>query len=594
MVDFSFPTFNQSFRQTLDGNDNASGGGFGGADTSNSYTTDDLSITNTDEGHVINEPNGGDSSIDTQSSDPNITTSTYSPGSGTNDSNTHSKTTTTSIDPKDLDSAINAIWEMMLGTNLFAGNNLADVGQQIGSFLRNLETYFNEVSNLDENTRWQYASQIYNMVSSYMMYQLQNYYSRQNWIFENEYNSPINQIARLVQSGINPAFYFSSSSKDTAGEIGGTDAKESSMAGVDGSTKLQTALGDVENALAIGGSLASVGSDVGNLFNLVSQAKLANITGEDIVGTRTGRNAQTFANAGYLSSLANKETVTLPLLKEQMRTTSLLNEATIENYAITANQRWAEMEQNMRIADMQINSSQFIAQLRANADKEIADMTSSRQLQGVQFSSKMAYLGTKYSADKNYEASKYATDEQVKHSRWCKNLDRRMGLELKAMDNMYDDVFFTNYVDETTGKRSHSFAGLGLNVDDYGKVEFGMDGTAMVNGHRIRRDEVKSHVFNYGRMQYANQTILNLVRYNDEDYVPSSTMFHYAKEYDNVFNRAFFNWALPKMSAAFGSYMSDSFMNIGSVGDNANQGNMNGFIWSPNAGGLNTGLKPAQ
>lgn len=494
-------------------------------------------------------------------------------------------------DWEDINNRINEIWQSLLGIRFGSGSslNLSNVGNQILGFIQSLSDAIKGAGlGLDNVQRTNLASQIYNMASGYMQMQLQEHYARENWLFETEYNSPINQISRLIEAGINPAFYYSAASKDTAGEIGGVDPSDKSLTGVDGENETQRSMGNISKALSMLGTVGNVAVDAGNLTNLTSQAQLARITGEDIQSTATGRNAQTFANASYLSSLANKETVTLPLLKEQMHSTSNLNNAMIENYAITANQRWAEISNAMKIADKQIESSQFIAKLRANADKEIADMTSSRSLQGIQFNSQMAYLGTKYSADKNYAASKYATDKQVENSRWCKNMDRRIGFELKALDNMYDDLYFTNYIDETTGQRSHDFAGLGFKPSEYANVSFGTDGTATINGHRIRRDEYKTHVFRYDRMERANQTILNLVRYNDENYVPSSTMFHYAKEYDNIANAALFKWSIPKVSAAYGSYLTDQFMNTAGVTDGT-QGNYEGFINQLGAGGLTTG-----
>lgn len=487
---------------------------------------------------------------------------------------------------EDVVGELDSLWSSLLGVTGYANN---DVNRMASSIFGYVQSLFNMVRNggmkLDNVQTANLATQLFNVVSGFVQMQLQTYYSRENWLFENTYNSPINQISRLIEAGINPAFYYDSSAKDTSGSIGNPEQTENAFTGVEGVSDKDRMLGQIGSAVSMLGTAGNVVANMGNLSNLVAQSKLAMVSADDMVATRTGRMAQTWANMRYLTSQAQTEDESRPLKLAEMRSISDLNNATCKNYLISQAQRWQEIENDMRKFDRQIESSQFIADLQAKAQRYSADKAYS----GSVLSSRMAFLGTKYSADKNLEGMKYSVDENIKNSRWLKNMDRRMGLELKAMDRMYDEVNYTSYIDETTGERLNlgASAGLGFAVQKGivdGTVSFGADNTTTVAGHRIRKDEIHSNVFNYGRMQYANQTILNLVRYNDENFVPSATMFHYAEEFDNVFNRAFYNWALPKASAAFGAYTADYFRNIGTAQENG-QGVTNTYYYP-------TGLQP--
>ena len=165
-----------------------------------------------------------------------------------------------------LKDSIQSLYEMLLNPD----GDMASFGSGIADILKKFQTYFR--SNFDgvsPNEALNLSQSLYNTLSGYITARLDYLYQRENWQFQQSYNSPLSQMRRLMEAGINPAFYYGCLGSSDAGEIGGAQTPSGQMtAQVEplnyGSRQakqfVDTAMGIGQTGLNVASSLEGIGA----------------------------------------------------------------------------------------------------------------------------------------------------------------------------------------------------------------------------------------------------------------------------------------------------------------------------------------------
>lgn len=183
------------------------------------------------------------------------------------------------------------IADLLAKLGLGSTTGIADVISSICARLRSND-YTNALSN---GEKVQLASTIFNSLYDYSMQRLQMLWNQQNWTFQQQYNSPANQIKRLVEAGVNPAFYYGVLESSTAQSQANTPQSNGSSVGYTPQEN-QNAIGRISG---ITGAVASIGG----LINPIVGASLgiAKSGSEIALNEENARNLAT--NAWQIESM---------------------------------------------------------------------------------------------------------------------------------------------------------------------------------------------------------------------------------------------------------------------------------------------------
>lgn len=161
------------------------------------------------------------------------------------------------------------------------GKNLVDI-------LRTISQYADPLfGSLSGDELVQLSSTIYNALSGYTTSLLNQFYDRENWMRQNEYNSPLASMARLADAGINAAFYYGCLGSSNASEIGENKMQGSSMetTPVDSSNLARWSNG-LSAASGLVTAVSGAASIPGSVANAFGAAHLANEQAQTIKATR--------------------------------------------------------------------------------------------------------------------------------------------------------------------------------------------------------------------------------------------------------------------------------------------------------------------
>lgn len=211
------------------------------------------------------------------------------------------------LDPAvDIDSLSASMQSIM--SQLLSGN-LVSSGQLIGDFISTLQNYLkNHIEGLNNDEATQLTGQVYGIVSNYLSALYNNMYARQNWLLENDYNSPKSQMTRLMAAGINPAFYFGSLGSSNSGQISQTEMQPGSIDYQPQSPLsdgMQKFMSGVETVGSLATTAAGVVSGIGNFKAAMSSARDLDESAQTRRVMRLPQLAESLGNVGVALSQCN-------------------------------------------------------------------------------------------------------------------------------------------------------------------------------------------------------------------------------------------------------------------------------------------------
>lgn len=169
-----------------------------------------------------------------------------------------------------LNSAIEKGYSTLLGIN---GENLSikAVGESIVGILNAYKDAFKR-GGLNDTNSWQMSQTVYDTIFSLVNQSMTNNIAMRNWYMQQDYNLPSNQILRLMEAGINPAFYYGCASKSNADAISSQAASSPQPTSLPDPTNISDTKRQMMQGLGVASSAASVvGSLVQGGFGGVTQ-----------------------------------------------------------------------------------------------------------------------------------------------------------------------------------------------------------------------------------------------------------------------------------------------------------------------------------
>lgn len=367
--------------------------------------------------------------------------------------------------PFDLSTLMSSI-EAIQG-QLFNPEGMLNTAQDIANFLKTMQEYFTKFPKVTDGDALNLAQSVYNTISTYMANYLNLLYDRQNWVFQQEYNNPLNQIRRFMEAGINPAFYFGSLGNSNAGEIGG-----SSQTGGQMSAQVQSSnpsLDAVEKGVGVATNLISAGSGVAGTLSTLNYNR-AQIDNMKKLQPAQLRNLYSSAFASEAAGEFSRANIGFQ---------KILSDCATEQNQIA----WANLGQAWKIAQLASDTSIQSANIGADATVKSAGISAS---------------ASRYAADTSFAANQQSNQVQG---------------YMKAIDEYYEEVTELGWVENDTGRiftseseeweeinaSLHLKAGIDISG---GSVEGGGDIGAR-EGSRIKEGETTT----YNKKKYTAKTI---------------------------------------------------------------------------------------
>lgn len=349
-------------------------------------------------------PMGGNISVDDVSPDP-----------------TNSDDPRVPVDPTvPFSSNIEDIYTMLhtLTESLFGkGEGIADFGSHIFEILKSIyQSMKNSGMDLSANEKVSISSQIWGTIHDFICMQYENAYNQATWIQQNEYNSPYNQVQRLIEGGISPAWYFGSLSSGNSSAPAGSSETGSTQAYVPENLKAINAerfsnLAGGFNSLMQGGlgGVAQFGQALANI-NLMGEQQY------NIASMRPSQIAENWSNvssllsgASHSQSLAEGQRIHNDYLSDEYAYGNMLlaaqGRATNEGIDQRYLELWLTMRgQNvsMRNVDEQNANSLEITDRTNRTTLEKTDRDNRTQLKAVQMQCETNIATNQYSCDVDF------------------------------------------------------------------------------------------------------------------------------------------------------------------------------------------------
>lgn len=325
-------------------------------------------------------------------------------------------------------------------TAMLMGGDLANFSKGLLSYLDKITKALEGGFGMKSLEAFNGALNLYNIAAAAINTRLQSEYELRNWTFQNDYNSPVQQMRRLMEAGINPAFYFASLNKSDASPIGQVNPNTANTNPVNPDTS------DAQRLSAIGGMVGAAGgvltgslSAAGGLVQSIANAKFADENRIDIQETRPSRIAQMYGSAAATQAQASNLEQTTP---EQVKNLNA------QSYLMRQQSR--NLREQIEVAKDNIEAMLAIAEMNNDTSLKVANIGS---------------LAQKYAADKGYQGS-------------LANLHGNSLLRL--LEDTYDENTTTYYTDSATGQ-TYSRDELNQYITE-NSSEFGIQGGAAFDG----------------------------------------------------------------------------------------------------------------
>lgn len=282
---------------------------------------------------------------------------------------------------------------------------------------------------LSEANRVSLAQSVYNTVFQLVNQQITQDLALRNWYTQQDYNSPVNAIARLMEAGINPAYYYESMQKSAAGEISSGEAAHPSSAQFgDNMTNAQRRASTIAEALTgIGGTVQALlqggfGGVTSGIKNLAdSTAAIGNLKlQQNLQPYEIGQIQANTASTWAQKFLTDTENAYKPQLYKAQQY-QLTEQA--KNYSQAIDMMQKDLDNKLQICKLG-NETQMYC--------------SDNQCYASIISANLGAGATKYASDNNYEASVFGS---------------RLSLAASVLPHVYTHQRVENLYDASTGKK---------------------------------------------------------------------------------------------------------------------------------------------